>query len=89
MRKLSILASLLLVLALTASYAVAAPSSVGDDPVVVADEDKDDGKGDNGDNDNGEEAKKSSKSRSYRDKLDSRGQPKAKTKGVLIEGGLV
>jgi hypothetical protein len=73
MRKLSILASLLL--ALTASYAVAAPSSVGDDPVAVADEDKDDGNGEKG---NGEEAKKSSKSRSYRDKLDSRGTPRAK-----------
>ncbi len=81
MRKLSILASLLLVLALTSSYTVvAAPSSTGNDPVVVAGGDKGDNDNGKGDNDNGEEAKESSKSRSYRDKLDSRGKPRAKPK---------
>lgn len=81
MRKLSILASLLVMLAVLTGYAVAAPSSDSVDQAVaaqsqggnalVADEEGDEPK---------DEAKKPKKSRSYRDRLSSRGRPKGASK---------
>jgi hypothetical protein len=74
MRRLTIVASLLLVLGLTAGLTAAAPSATSGDDAIVAADDKGDA---------GAPKAKSSARESYRDKLDSRNKPKqpAEAKG--------
>lgn len=72
MRKLSLLASLLLVLALVSGAAVAAPTAAAVDEAIDVDR--------NGDEPEKPEAKKPKEDHSYRAKLEARGKPKGTPK---------